>query len=154
MELKKAVFEDCPLIHRMQVKAFSALYEKYRDDATSPAKETEERIREKFLQPYTGYFLIITDSGETAGAVRVTDRGDGSRKRISPIFILEEYRNRGLASAAIGELERLYGKDHWALDTILQEEGNCRLYERLGYRRTGKQQKINDRMDIVFYEKN
>ena len=40
------------------------------------------------------------------------------------------------------------------LDTILQEEGNCYLYEKLGYKRTGKIEHINERMDIVYYEKN
>ena len=51
------------------------------------------------------------------------------------------------------EAERLYGKDHWCLDTILQEKGNLHLYEKMGYHRTGKVEHINDRMDIVFYEK-
>ena len=154
MLLKEALYEDCPLIHSMQTEAFSEMYLKYRDDATSPAKESEEKIREKFCQPYTKYYLILTDSGEAAGAVRVTDRKDGSRRRVSPIFILKQYRGQGLATAVFAELEKIYGPDRWALDTILQEEGNCRLYERLGYRKTGKTEKINDRMDIVFYEKN
>jgi hypothetical protein len=39
------------------------------------------------------------------------------------------------------------------LDTILQEAGNCYLYEKLGYKKTGKTEKINDKMDIVYYEK-
>jgi hypothetical protein len=39
------------------------------------------------------------------------------------------------------------------LDTILQEKGNCHLYEKIGYKKTGKIEKINERMDIVYYEK-
>ena len=38
--------------------------------------------------------------------------------------------------------------------SILQEKGNCYLYEKMGYHRTGKIEKINEQMDIVFYEKN
>ena len=38
--------------------------------------------------------------------------------------------------------------------TILQEKGNLHLYEKLGYRQTGKTEKISDLMDIVYYEKN
>lgn len=34
-----------------------------------------------------------------------------------------------------------------------QEKGNLHLYEKLGYHQTGRVDKINDRMDIVFYEK-
>ena len=66
---------------------------------------------------------------------------------------MSEYRNKGYAQAAIMEAERLLGKDNWCLDTILQEKGNLHLYEKLGYHRTGKIVKINDRMDIVYFEK-
>ena len=37
-------------------------------------------------------------------------------------------------------------------ETILQEKGN--LYEKMEYHQTGQIEHINDRMDIVFYEKN
>ena len=39
------------------------------------------------------------------------------------------------------------------LNTILQEKGNRYLYEKLGYHQTGKAEQINDKMTIVFYEK-
>lgn len=51
------------------------------------------------------------------------------------------------------EAERLHGADNLSLDTILQEEGNIHLYEKIGYRRVSEPQKINDNMDIVFFEK-
>lgn len=49
-------------------------------------------------------------------------------------------------------LDKIIAK-YWCLDTILQEKGCIRLYEKLGYHPTGRVEKINDRMDIVFYEK-
>ena len=52
------------------------------------------------------------------------------------------------------EIEKIHGSDNWCLDTILQETGNCYLYEKLGYKKTGVTEKINDYMDIVYYEKN
>lgn len=39
------------------------------------------------------------------------------------------------------------------IDTILQEKGNLHLYEKMGYVQTGKVEHINEKMDIVFYEK-
>ena len=66
---------------------------------------------------------------------------------------MKEYRNRGYAQAAIREAEKIHGDSCWCLDTILQEEGNCHLYEKLGYRKTGETKIINDKMTIVFYEK-
>ena len=66
---------------------------------------------------------------------------------------MKEYRNKGYAQQAIVEAEKIYGPDHWYLDTVLQEKGNLHLYEKLGYHRSGRIDRINDRMDIVYYEK-
>ena len=143
---------ECEKLWRMQVEAFSDLLEKYRDYDISPANEPMSRIMERLEQPFTYYYFIM--DGDTAvGAVRVVDMKDGSPKRISPIFIMKEHRGKGFAKAAIRAAEKLHGADNWSLDTILQEEGNCRLYEKMGYRRTGDTQVINDRMTLVFYEK-
>lgn len=47
------------------------------------------------------------------GAVRIVNKNDGSRKRISPIWIMGEFRNKGYAQQAMIELENIYGSDHW-----------------------------------------
>lgn len=39
------------------------------------------------------------------------------------------------------------------VDTILQEAGNCYLYEKMGYHRSGRQTEVNEKMTIVGYEK-
>lgn len=137
----------------MQKKAFGGLLEKYQDHGISPASESYERIIEKYEMEGSFYYFI-SDSGVNVGVIRIIDKNDGSGKRISPIWIMFEYRNKGYAQAAIKEAERIHGADNWSLDTILQEKGNLHLYEKLGYHRTGKIEKINDRMDIVYYEKN
>lgn len=134
------------------MEAFSDLLEKYKDYDISPANEPMSRVMERLEQPFTYYYFIM--DGDTAvGAIRVVDMKDGSPKRISPIFIMKEHRGKGFAQAAIRAAEKLHGADNWSLDTILQEEGNCRLYEKMGYRRTGDTQVINERMTLVFYEK-
>ena len=137
----------------MQKKAFGGLLEKYQDHGISPASESYERIIEKYEMQGPFYYFISYD-GVNVGVIRIIDKNDGSRKRISPIWIMSEHRNKGYAQAAIMEAERIHGADNWSLDTILQEKGNLHLYEKLGYHRTGKIEKINDRMDIVYYEKN
>lgn len=67
---------------------------------------------------------------------------------------MKEFRNKGLAQKAFEEVEKIHGHDNWKLYTILQEEGNCYLYEKLGYKMTGLVENINNKMDIVYYEKN
>lgn len=42
---------------------------------------------------------------------------------------MKEYRNKGYAQQAIVDAEKLYGPDHWCLDTVLQEKGNLHLME-------------------------
>ena len=144
--------EDLETLWCMQVEAFQGLLETYRDFDTNPAAEPFEKVQARFHQPWTVYFFI-TVSGHRVGAMRIVNRNDGSRKRISPIWIMPPWRGHGYAQAAIREAERIYGDRHWCLDTILQEAGNLHLYEKMGYHRTGKVEKINSRMDLVFLEK-
>ena len=152
IELKSVMQEDIETVWKMQVEAFSELLIKYQDYDTNPAAEEMDKILARFEQPWTNYYFIMAGH-EKVGVIRVIDKKDGSRKRISPIWIMKEYRNKCYAQQTIEEVERLYGKDHWCLDTVLQENGNLHLYEKMGYHKTGKIEHINERMDIVFYEK-
>ncbi|SHM46465.1 GNAT family N-acetyltransferase [Ruminococcus flavefaciens] len=152
MELKRIGAEECEKLWKMQVEAFSELLEKYQDYDISPANEPMSRVEERLRQSFTYYYFIM--DGETAvGAIRVVDMKDGSRKRISPIFIMKQFRGKGYAQQAIRAVEALHGRENWALGTILQEDGNCCLYEKMGYRQTGETEVINERMTIVNYAK-
>ena len=150
--LKIVTEADMQTVWKMQIFAFSDLLDKYRDYETSPAAESFEKVMARFRQPWTTYYFIVADD-ETVGVIRIVDKKDGSRKRISPIWIMQKYRNRGYAQAAITAAEQIHGSGNWCLDTILQEKGNLHLYEKMGYHQTGKTEKINELMDIVFYEK-
>jgi GNAT superfamily N-acetyltransferase len=143
---------DLELIRDMQKEAFAAILEIYQDHDTNPANEAPECIRWKLQQP-DSYFYRIEVDGNVVGGIRVVDAGDGSRKRISPLFILPQYRGQGYAQAAILEAEKRHGSHNWELGTILQEPGNCYLYEKMGYHRINWQTVINERMTIVGYEK-
>lgn len=152
IELKPVKREELETVWKMQVEAFKDLLQKYQDYDMSPAAESIDKITARFEQPWTTYYFIMAD-GKCVGVIRIVDKKDTSRKRISPIWIMKEFRNKGYASQTILEAERIHGLHHWCLDTILQEEGNLHLYEKMGYHRTGRIDKINDRMDIVYYEK-
>ena len=152
IELKPIMREDVETVWKMQVEAFSGLLDKYQDYDISPAAEGLDKVLARFEQSWTTYFFIMADD-ENVGVIRVVDKKDGSRKRISPIWIMPEYRNKGYAQQAIFEVEKIYGSNHWSLETILQEKGNLHLYEKLGYHQTGRIDKINEHMDIVYYEK-
>ena len=149
---EKVTRENIETVWKMQLEAFADLLEKYKDYDTSPGAEAFEKVLARFEQPFTTYYFIVAGN-ERVGAIRIIDKKDGSRKRISPVWIMKEYRNKGYAQQALMEAERIYGSDNWCLDTILQEEGNLHLYEKMGYHRTGRTEHINEKMDIVFFEK-
>ena len=145
--------EEAEFIWEMQVESFLSLYEKYQDTDTSPATEKIDKVIWRLEQPNTYFYKIMADE-ICVGAIRIIDdKKENIRKRISPLFILPNFRGRGYATQAIIESEKIHGDKNWFLDTILQEEGNCALYEKMGYVATGKTELINDRMTLVYYEK-
>jgi len=151
--LRRASERDAEVIWRMQKEAFAELLERYRDYDTSPGCEPLEKVLMRLRQSFT-YFYFIEVEGAAVGVIRIVDMKDDSRKRVSPLFIMPEYRGKGYAQAAMLAAEQIHGQDSWQLGTILQEAGNCYLYEKLGYHKTGETKVINERMTLVFYEKN
>ncbi len=153
LKLIRADVNDAERLWQMQVEAFMEMYNKYQDTETSPATEPLDRMIERLKQPFTYYYFIQVDD-TVVGAIRVIDMKEPDKaKRISPIFIMPPYRNKGIAQKAVLEAERIHGNSNWELDTILQETGNCHLYEKMGYRQTGKTTAINDKLTLVYYKK-
>lgn len=153
MKLTRVGIDEAEKLWKMQVEAFQSLYEKYQDTETSPATEKIDKILMRLNQPFTYYYFIKVDNKDV-GAIRIVHKKEtGKVKRISPIFIVPEYRNRGYAQKAIQLAEEIHGSSDWELDTILQEKGNCYLYEKMGYHQTGKTEIINDKLTLVFYKK-
>ncbi|MDO4740084.1 MAG: GNAT family N-acetyltransferase [Eubacteriales bacterium] len=147
--------DDAQCIHEMKYRAFLPLYEKYRDGETSPATEKLEKVQRQLAAQESAYFLIEAD-GETVGAIRVARDGlvDGLETcRVSPLFVLPEHQGKGVGFAAMQRALALFPQaQRWRLATIKEEAGNCRLYEKCGFVRTGERE-VNERMTLVFYEK-
>ena len=153
IELIRASLKDAKEIWKMQVKSFKNLLDKYQDFETNPASETILNVEMRLKQNFTFFYFIFIDN-KKVGAIRVVDYKEKNKnKRISPLFILPEYRNKGIAQSVIKICEEIHGNINWELSTILEEKGNCYLYEKLGYSSTGKTQVINDRLTLIFYKK-
>lgn len=152
VNLVKATINDSKLIHSMQIRAFSKLLEKYQDYETNPANEKIDRIESILSQDKTDY-LLIQFIGVNVGAIRIDMRVDDVY-RISPIFILPEYQNQGIAQEVFKIIEDKYKhRQKWILNTINEEPGNCHLYEKVGYLKTGQLDKVKENMHLVYYEK-
>ncbi|MBQ8555730.1 MAG: GNAT family N-acetyltransferase [Clostridia bacterium] len=153
LTLIRASEQDAALIWQMQLEAFHDLLTKYQDTDTNPGSESIDKVLMRLRQPFT-YYYLLQSAEQTVGAIRVVDKQEGGkRKRISPLFILPTHRGKGFAQAAITAVEELHGDTGWELDTILQEPGNCHLYEKMGYRATGETRSINEHLTLVFYVK-
>ena len=153
IELIRARLKDAKEIWEIQIKSFKELLDKYQDFETNPANEFISNIEMRLKQNFTFFYFICIDN-KKVGAIRIIDhKEENKNKRISPIFILPKYRNKGIAQSVIKICEEIHGNNNWELSTILQEKGNCYLYEKLGYHSTGKTQVINDRLTLIFYEK-
>lgn len=153
IKLQRADRTDAKILHEMQVASFQELYDRYQDHDTSPANEEADKIEERLRQEMTYYYFILCGQ-QKVGAVRVIDEKQaGKSKWISPIFVLPEFQDKGIAQKAISLCEEIHGSEGWELETIMQEEKNCHLYEKMGYRKTGRTEAINDKLTLVFYEK-
>ena len=153
IKLVKATPENAQEIHQMQIKSFKSLLDKYKDYDTNPGNENIEKVLAKINQETTDYYIIKKEN-ISVGAIRINKIENGLKCRISPIFILPEYQNKGIAQKVFKIIEEKYKpKNGWILDTALQEERNCYFYEKMGYKKTGNTEKINEKLDIIHYEK-
>ncbi len=115
-----------------------------------------EKVREKALSENRKYYFIVKD-GARVGAINVGKKLSDPEEDclyISPLLILPKYQNQGIGYVAIQKAFILYPDANvWKLDTILQEPGNCHLYEKCGFARAGEEHIINDKMTLIYYEK-
>lgn len=151
MIVKKFSKENIDDVYKIQQAAYKPLFEKYQDAETNPYMETKEQLLMKYTREGTQGYIFIEDD-ITVGAVRIIVRDEFSK--VSALAVLPEYQDRGIAQSALKQIEKIHDDCKcWILDTLLQEKGNCHLYEKLGYLRVGKPRKINDRLTLVDYKK-
>lgn len=151
--LQEASVSDAVAIHELQLAAFRPLLKKYRDYGTSPAREPLEKTIGRIKNPNSHYYMIMAEN-ELAGAIHIVRKETNGSLWISPIFINPDQQGKGIAQRAMLLAEQEFSSDKvWELSTLAEERGNCYLYEKLGYQRTGKEQKINDRATLLYYKK-
>ena len=90
-----------------------------------------------WLKKDSAVYLIFYDQ-EIAGFLRIGYRGD-TVAWIEDIFVDEKYRNRGIATKAIEEAEKIIKKQPQytsvCFDVVPKNKAALRLYHKLGYDR-------------------
>lgn len=152
VRLEKATIKDAENIYNIQVKSFTPLLKIYKDYNTNPSNESIDRVISRINNPEGEFYKILLDN-KLVGAICILWKDD-VHFWISPMFILPEYQGQGIAQKAIILAEDLYSQAiSWELATILEEERNCYLYEKMGYVQTGEMRKINEKTTLVYYKK-
>ena len=151
IRLMRAEMSDAKELHEMQKICFQPILEKYQDYELNPAAEPLEKTISRLQENFTDFYFIMLGNRKIGG-VRVRHRDQ--KCKLGPIFLLTEYQGVGYAQEAIRQAEAEYPESIlWELETILQEPKLRHLYEKMGYRRTGKTERVKDGMDLVYYEK-
>ncbi|MHA7105380.1 GNAT family N-acetyltransferase [Bacillus sp. C-3-6] len=142
--LEKATETDAEVIFQMQIGPFSPLLHKYKDYETNPANETIEKTICRINHVDGGFYKIIV-AMNLVGAICISSKETPSKFWISPMFIHPSYQGKGIAQKVLTLIEEIA--------TILEEEKNCFLYEKMGYKRTEVIKKLNDETTLIYYKK-
>lgn len=153
LELQVAEEEDLEIILKLEREAFKGLLSEYEDYDMSPGNDGISNILRRFKQPFTEY-ILIRYVHQNIGAVRIIKNEKEGAISISPMFISLSFQGLGLAQKVFDLIEERFS---WAktlnLETILQEEKLCCLYEEMGFEKTGLVKKIEEGVSLVYYEK-
>ncbi|CAM3902316.1 MULTISPECIES: GNAT family N-acetyltransferase [Bacillus cereus group] len=153
ISLKKAIENDAAVLFQMQKDSFNPLLNKYKDYNTNPANEFIEKTILRINNPSSNYYKIIIDSN-LVGAICISQKEIPYKFWISPMFIHPNYQGKGIAQKVLILIEKMFPEVRsFELATILEEERNCFLYEKMGYKRTEIIKKLNDKTTLIYYKK-
>jgi len=149
--LKRADLAESEEILEMQKICFAPHLERYQDFETSPVMTSHEEIQ-RWIQNENFYKIYLDDLW--VGSINIRKLDESGNYKLHIINILPAFQNRGIGQKAIKLAENLFpDAKSWVLDTLEDMPDNRHVYEKMGYSFTGKSEKINDKLTIVFYEK-
>ena len=152
VRLQPARAEDAIRLTEMQARAFMPQVHRRGGFETSPAAETPDRMLERITSDKSHSFIIVAD-GMYAGMIRIKELKEGAYK-ISPIFVLPEFQNQGVGQKAMSLAEELFPDARlFTLFCVREEEKNVYFYEKLGFRKTGYERKLEKNITLIEYER-
>ena len=103
--------------------------------------------------PSSNFYKMIIDS-RLVGAICISQKELPYKFWISPMFIHPIYQGKGIAQKVLILIEEMFPEARsFELATILEEERNCFLYEKMGYKRTEETKKLNDKTTLIYYKR-
>ncbi|MDP4094739.1 MAG: GNAT family N-acetyltransferase [Bacillota bacterium] len=149
VKLIRAELKDLDKIIEGQKASFYDCYQRYQDHEMSPYNVTYDTIKRILENEYL-YKIMYGD--EPAGAIYVRQNPDKYNMRLHCIFIIPEYQNKGIGQKAIKLVEEQFSDAvTWALETPHDLQRNHHVYEKMGYKRTGQIDYVNENLSIVHF---
>ena len=151
VSLDRAKLNDAEKLLEIQKICFTPHLERYQDFDMSPAMVSLDTIK---WQIENENFYKILVNNYWVGSICLTKLDDFGNYKLHVINILPQYQGMGIGQTAIKQAEELFPDAiTWSLETLQDMPGNRHVYEKLGYIFTGKTEKVNDKLTLVFYHK-
>ncbi|OPX42185.1 acetyltransferase (GNAT) family protein [Ruminiclostridium hungatei] len=151
ISLLKAEPSDAERLLEIQKICFLPHLERYQDYETSPAMASLERIKWQ-IENEDFFKILLKDIWVGSISIRKMDEMEYYYLHI--INILPKYQGMGIGQAVIRFSEEKFpNAKKWCLETLEDMPYNRHVYEKAGYIFTGKTEKINDKLTLVYYQK-
>lgn len=147
-EIQRAGVADAHSILALQRLAYESEARIYNDWSIPPLIQTLDQVIEELA---ASHFLKATLEGALIGSVRA--RLVGGSCEIGRLIVHPDFQRRGLGGLLMTAIEQAFpAADRYELFTGSLSEGNIRLYQSLGYRRT-RLHEVSARLTLVYMEK-
>lgn len=144
MIIEVATCMDIKELYELQLLAFESEAEMIGSRSVPALMETYQHAVSDFEN--WNVFKTLNDSGKIIASIR--SRSVGNYIDVGRLMVHPDYRARGIASALLNEVDKLYPGKILELYTCTKSNTNIRLYERAGYK-TYKEEKGSD--DLFFF---
>jgi len=146
--VERASPEDAEAILELQKLAYQSEARLYGDESLPPLTQTLQSLREEFA---ASIVLKLTDAGHLIGSVRA--REVEGVCHVGRLIVRPDLQGRGAGTMLMRHIEAAFpDANAFELFTGSRSEGNLRLYERLGYRRS-REKVLSPAVTLLFLEK-
>ena len=148
VRIENAMAEDAPSILALQKLAYESEARIYDDWSLPPLTQTLPSLRDELM---TSTCLKAMERDRLVGSVRAREAERVCQ--IGRLIVDPQFQGRGVGTMLLRHIEAAFpGARAFELFTGSRSEGNLRLYERLGYRRS-REKALSPSISLIFLEK-
>ena len=149
MEITQVSNNELAEVLQLQYLAYQSEAILYNDFSIPPLVQTLEELREEVVESTC---LVARRQGKIVGSVRA--RLTEGKCHIGRLIVHPEYQGQGVGSKLMSAIEQYFeDAESYEVFTGSRSHRNITLYERLGYRQTGKKQ-LSEQVTLVYLQKN